>query len=598
MSSPLDPGKGDASSQEALAPARMSQRSAWIAGVFCLVVCGAMLWFWGRGKALDPLKSPQLIALKEELRLRPKDESLKAQIRTLDLELRRRYFRQIFLNTSGAWLVLASVCLFLAASKYALRLRQQLPLPRLGLDWSSKAPAVAVRSRWAVALAGMALVVCLVPLVFSITTPLPRDQRGLEQLLGARSGGKPVGDFASTQEMRENWPRFLGPRGTGWAAETNAPLTWSAQSGAGILWRSEIPRPGFNSPLVWGERVLLAGGDATSREVLCYDAKAGSLLWRQPVQVPAGGAPQEFEVPEHTGYAPSTMATDGRRVYAIFVTGELAAFTLEGQPVWARSLGRPKNPHGHAASLATFEDQLLVQLDQGETEHNISKLYAIDGRTGNVVWQRNRPVPASWATPLVVEAAGKTQIITLGVPWVIAYSARDGAELWRAEGLNNEVTSSPGFAGGLVLAISPYEKLMAIRPDGQGDVTSTHVVWAVEDNIPDVSSPASNGDLVFTVSSQGMLTCYDARDGQKHWEKDLEMECQASPTIVGDRLYVVASSGVTVVAAVDRQFGELARNELGERVLASPAFVRGRIYVRGLQHLFCLGAGEQWVQRN
>ena len=231
-----------------------------------------------------------------------------------------------------------------------------------------------------------------------------------------------------------------------------------------------------------------------------------------------------------------------------------------------------------------------MQLDQGDTEDNKSKLYALDGRTGQIVWQRPRKVGASWATPIVIEAAGKAQIITLAVPCVIAYAATDGAELWRVECLNGEITPSPVFAGGLLFVASPSEKLLAIRPDGQGDVTKTHVVWTNEDNVPDVTSPTSNGELVFAVTTSGMLTCLDAKDGKKQWEHDFDMECHASPSLAGNRLYLFSQKGTAVVVEAARQFKELFRTEMGDGFHASPAFAQDRIFLRGVTNVWCLGA--------
>jgi outer membrane protein assembly factor BamB len=303
-----------------------------------------------------------------------------------------------------------------------------------------------------------------------------------------------------------------------------------------------------------------------------------------------------MHIPDETGYAASTMATDGRRVYAIFATGDLAAFTLAGKLEWTKHFGAPKNPHGHASSLVTWQDQVIVQLDQGEAEQNISKLYAIEGRTGRVRWQRSRPVSTSWATPSVIETGGRTQIVALAVPWIMAYDAKDGSERWRVDGLAGEVTPSAVYAGGLVLAASPNDRLFAIRPEGQGDVTKSHVAWTVEDSIPDIASPVSDGKLVFTLSTPGMLTCYDLSDGKKHWEQDLEMECNASPVVAGGRLYIASIKGQVVVVEAAVTYRELSRANLGEAAFASPAFVRGRIYWRTKGRLLCIGGGEKLAQ--
>ena len=303
------------------------------------------------------------------------------------------------------------------------------------------------------------------------------------------------------------------------------------------------------------------------------------------------GSPAKLpEIPETTGFAAATMATDGRRLYVIFGNGDVAALTFDGKVVWSKSFGPLKNPYGHATSLATWQGRLILQLDQGDNDEGKSKLYALDGRTGQTLWQQARKVGASWASPIVIEAAGKAQIIALAVPWVISYAAADGAELWRVECLNGEITPSPVFAAGMVIVASPSEKLLAIRPDGQGDVSKTHVAWGAEDNVPDVTSPIGNSDLIFTVTTAGLVTCYDAKDGKKQWEHDLEMECHASPSLAGDRLYVLAQKGVMVVMAAGRQYQEIARSELPDAFHASPAFAPERIFMRGVTNIWCLGA--------
>jgi outer membrane protein assembly factor BamB len=175
------------------------------------------------------------------------------------------------------------------------------------------------------------------------------------------------------------------------------------------------------------------------------------------------------------------------------------------------------------------------------------------------------------------------------VPWVIAYNATDGKELWRVEGLNGEVTPSPVYAAGYVLVASPSDKLMAIRPDGQGDVTKTHVAWTTEENVPDVTSPVSNGELVFTITTGGLLTCFDAKDGKKQWEHDFEFDCHASPSIAGDKLYLFSQKGAAVVVEAARQFKQVFRTEMGDAFHASPAFAPDKIVLRSASNLWCVG---------
>ena len=549
-----------------------------------------MVFSYFRKVSDDPLNSPRLAALREQLLAHPKDEQVKAEIRTLDLQARRRYFHQLSVNRSGAWLAMGALAVFLLATHWALSFRKRWPLPQPNPNAAEQLARTTAMSRRLVAGVGACVMLGLLVGAVTSSSSLPPDLAALDKLLGAdEAEPSVVVDFASDEEMLRNWPQFRGPGGNGVSVWTNTPLTWDAKSGAGVVWKSKIPVSGFNSPIVWGERVFISGGDAKARQVLSFSVNTGDLLWQQSIDNVPGRPAEAPDIPEQTGYAASTMATDGRRVYAIFANGDLAALTFEGKQVWSKNFGVPKNPHGHATSLATWQGRVIVQLDQGESEQNLSKLYAIDGPTGRVIWQKNRPVPASWASPIVIDAAGKAQIITLAVPWVIAYAAKDGSELWRAGELNGEITPSPIFAAGLVFAISPYEKIMGIRPDGQGDVTESHISWFAEESMPDISSPVSNGELVFTASTPGMLTCFDAKDGKKLWEQELGMECNASPSIAGNRLFVSGGKGVVLVIEAGRTYKELARNELGEPIFASPAFANDRIFFRGAEHLFCIG---------
>ena len=396
-------------------------------------------------------------------------------------------------------------------------------------------------------------------------------------------------DLPTPEEYRANWPRFRGPDGGGVSAKGDVPLTFDVKTGANIAWSVDIPAAGFSSPVVWGDRVFLSGGDEAKREVMCFDTATGKLLWQSAVPKTDGSPDENPEVPDQCGMAAATVATDGLRVYAMFSNGDLAAFNFDGSVAWAKFLGTPKNQYGHATSLLTWQDRVIVQFDQGDADDKLSKLRAYDGATGAVVWERPRAVGASWATPIIFDAAGKSQLVTLAVPWVISYSPKDGAEVWRADLLDGEITPSPIFAGGTLFIVSPSNKLQPIRPDGTGDVTKTHVGWMAEDGIPDVTSPVSNGELIFTVTSSGMLTCYDAKDGKKQWEHDFEDACNASPSIAGGKLILITNKGTLIAVEVAREFKELARSPLGEKIYASPAFAQGKMFVRGVRHLICIG---------
>lgn len=575
-------------------PLRAAIATAWISGVFLACVLGVMIFQRATATSNDPWKSPQLLELKARLQDSPKDEAIKVRIRELDLKFRQRYVRRLVLDRTGGWLLLAGSVALVLSLKTARDLRRLPPRPLPDPEAGQRALQVARASRRAVAAGGAILAVSLGAVVLGIRSSLsdtpPAISADREAATGPAGSSGPAA--ATPAEFLANWPRFRGPLGDGVATHSAAPLTWDGPGGKGIAWKVPVPAPGFNSPIIWGERLFFSGATPEKREVLCYDRMTGALLWQRTIENVPGSPAKPPKIPDETGFAAPTMATDGRHAYAIFGNGDLAALSFSGAVVWSKNLGSPKNPWGHATSLALWEGTLYIQMDQGESRPANSRLLALDGATGRIRWEKPRPVPSSWATPIVIEAAGRKQLITLGLPYVISYSPEDGREWWRAQLLDGEVTPSPVLAGGALLVIHPDNALIALKTDGDGDVTGTPPLWKGEDNVPDVSSPVSNGELVFTVSSHGMLTCWDLKDGQKVWEQDLKTEAWASPALAGGRLYVTCTDGTTVVAEAGRAYRELARNRLGEKLLASPAFAGGRIYYRGAVNLYCLAADD------
>lgn len=396
----------------------------------------------------------------------------------------------------------------------------------------------------------------------------------------------PEGPAATALPAGPDWPRFRGPTGSGLSGHEDVPTAWDGATGESILWRTPIPLPGNSSPVVWGDRIFCTGADPDAQAVYCLDADTGDVLWTG--DVPAG-APMP-EVNDMTGYAAPTPTADGQHVCALFANGMLVCFDHEGKQVWDEDLGVPDNPYGLASSPVIFEDVVIVQYDQGTEDDDQSLLFALDIGSGEERWRAPRGTAASWATPLVVGADKRQELITCAQPWVIAHDPATGRELWRAGCIGGDVAPSPILAGGLAFTVSDRSCLAAIRPGGTGDVTNRHVAWTAEDDLPDICSPVSDGELVFTLTTYGMLTCRQATDGEVVWQQELDATFQASPSIVNGKLYVTSSEeGETFVIAVGRTFEELGRAVLGEPVSASLAFGPGRIYMRGRRDLYCIG---------
>jgi outer membrane protein assembly factor BamB len=394
-----------------------------------------------------------------------------------------------------------------------------------------------------------------------------------------------------SEEYAQNWPRFRGPDGSGITSEKGILTTWDGASGKGIVWKTPVPLPGHNSPVIWGQRLFVSGANEKTRKVFCFDLAGGKLLWQRDLPGTPASTAKPPKVSEDTGYAASTTASDGRRVYAIFANGDVGGLDFQGNVVWARSLGIPQSSYGYAASLATYKDLLLIQFDQGAPEDKLSKLLALDSATGKLVWETGRPVPNSWSSPIVARVGGRDQLITAGEPWVIGYDPAGGKEIWRANRLRQDVGPSPVFRNGVVYVANQSPDLSAIRADGQGDVTKTHVLWSGEDNLPDICSPLATDEYVFLLATGGTLTNYNAKTGKKLWEKDYEGQFKASPSLVGTYLYLITDEGKAyIVEPGPKDCREVATAALGDAVTASPAFHGGRMYLRGAKNVYCIGA--------
>ena len=391
-------------------------------------------------------------------------------------------------------------------------------------------------------------------------------------------------------EKREQWHRFRGPGGGGVSVFTNIPTQWDGETGQGILWKTPVPLIGHNSPVVWKDRVFLSGATEEKRQVYCFNANSGELLWTGDVPTTPAVTQAEIDVMEDTGYSASTTATDGSRIYAIFATGDIAAFDFNGRRLWHKNLGIPDSAYGYASSLETYQDRVIVQYDQGDGSDNKSRLYALDGTTGRVVWETKREeIPNSWTSPILVDVEGTLQIVTVTDPWALANNPVDGKEIWRAECASGDVAPSPIYAGGLIMAIEPYSQMVAIKPTGQGNVTETHIAWRMEEGAPDICCPVGNDKYVFLLEGSGYLMSFDITNGEMVYEHDLRDNFMASPSIAAGKLYLLSEEGVMYIAEIGSEYKEVAKCELHEKCHASPAFVDGRIYIRGTENLYCIG---------
>jgi outer membrane protein assembly factor BamB len=550
--------------------------TAVVGTVFSFIILVLLVSNFIRATIVQDRREQELVEMKTAVYNRPDDEQLISQIRRMDLRFRQNLIRTRDFTRMGSYLLLATVVITLVGFKGMSTLRKKLPKPTPGIDRLKEQILNARYCRLAVT-AGL-VVLGLGALLLAVSPEVVFYDTRLVDI-----------SYPSAEQINHNWPRFRGPGGLGVSTYTNVPLDWDGRTGEGILWKRPVLLPGMNSPVVWEDRVFLSGADPNRQHVYCFDTVTGKLLWTGEVRIPPLKEGQEpLDIMNDTGYAAPTVTTDGRRVYAIFASGVVGCFDFDGNKVWEKDLGRPDNMYGHASSLAMYQNLLLIQYYQSAAEDGKSRFIALEGYSGRTAWQAKPPVGSAWASPIVIETENGYQLITCGNPWLVSLNPADGTELWRVDCLGADVAPSPIYANGLVFAIEPHMKTVAVRPDGRGDVTETHIAWKI-DGGPDICSPVGNGEFIFLLATEGYLSCYKTEDGTRLWEKNLKDYFQASPSLVGDKLYLLSEEGVMFIVEAGSEFKELARNEIGEKCFASPAFTDGRIYLRSEKNLFCIG---------
>jgi outer membrane protein assembly factor BamB len=350
-----------------------------------------------------------------------------------------------------------------------------------------------------------------------------------------------------------------------------------------------LPGTGHASPIVWGDRVftVAANEDSHERLLLCLDRNDGRLLWRSTVIT----APPE-KIHRLNSHASSTPATDGERVFTAFLDNDqvvVAAHDFAGKPVWLKRPGRFSSMHGFCSSPIVHGDKVIVNCDH-DGDGYIVALARADGRE---IWRIERPNKTrSYCVPIIRQTAGRTQMVLSGSKCVTSYDPNTGKLFWMIDGPTEQFVASLVFneSAGLFFLTAGYPEhhILAIRPDGSGNVTETAIAWRTTRGAAYVPSPIAAGEWCLVVSDSGVAHCFAAATGELAWQERLG-EQHASLVSANGLVYFLNDKGVTHVVRPGPKYDLIAENELGEGVFASPALSDGRIFIRGERTLFCLG---------
>jgi outer membrane protein assembly factor BamB len=435
-------------------------------------------------------------------------------------------------------------------------------------------------------------------------------------LSAAAVGGASAGD---------NWPSFRGPAAAGVAEKQNLPDTWDGQKNINIKWKTRIPGLAHSSPIVWGDRVyvtsaissrgeakfrhgLYGDGDASDDRsvhkwnVYALDKMSGKILWERTAYE---GVPKEKRHIKAT-YANSTPATDGRHVIALFGSQGLYAYDINGRLLWKKDLGvlnagaydLPEYEWGTASSPIIYKNLVIVQCDtQGE-----SFLLAADVKTGKTVWKTAREELPSWGTPTVYSAGRRTELITNASNFIKGYDPETGKELWRLGGSSKITAPTPVFFNDLIVVASgrrPEAPIFVIRAGASGDITlargessSKHVAWSKQARGSYMPTPLIYGGHLYVLANQGIVDCYDLATGQEIYRERLQHQgggFSASPVAADGKIYLPGEDGDIFVIKAGPKFEQVAKNSMGELLMATPAISSGMMFVRAERHLFAIG---------
>lgn len=380
----------------------------------------------------------------------------------------------------------------------------------------------------------------------------------------------------------DDWPEFRGPSGQGHSAERGLPVTWSETSH--VKWKTPLPGKGWSSPAIQGDRIWLttATEGGKSLRVLCVERNTGALL--HDIEVFRLKATAHAH--QKNSQASPTPVLEGDKVYVHFGALGTACLTNEGALVWKTTLAYDNGQHGNGGSPVLYDDLLIVSCD-GQSEQYV---VALDKLTGKQRWKKYRSAGAqAYSTPLIVRLPTGDQLISPGAFRAIAYEPRTGKELWYVtygDGFSN--VPRPVYSNGLVYLCSGFMQpiLLAVKVDGRGDVTKSHVVWTLKRGVSLTPSPLIVGEELYVISDNGIASCLDAKTGTLHWQTRLGGNHSASPLFADGRIYFQSEEGETTVIAPGREFKTLAKNQVDGQTLASLAVSGGAIFLRSESHLY------------
>jgi len=429
--------------------------------------------------------------------------------------------------------------------------------------------------------------------------------------------------LAACAGIAGDWPQFRGPSASGVGDGAKPPVHWDAIKNTNVVWKTEIPGLSVSSPVVWGDRIFVTTAISTDTKqslrtglfgdtdpvidnsthqwkVLALDKKTGKVLWEQMAHE---GTPKTKRHPKSSQASP-TPATNGKVVVAYFGSEGLFAYSMEGKLLWKKDVGLqnagwffdPDSEWGAASSPVIHKNTVILQCDRQKD----SFIAAYDLKDGRELWRTARAEIPAWGTPTIVQGKDRAEVVTNGTKAIRGYDADTGKELWTL-GPNSEVTcTTPVFGNGLIFVTAgypPVQPIYAIKVGSSGDLTlkdgkqsSDTIAWSTQRGGVYLPSPIVYGNHLYTVNNNGILTAYEAKSGQRIYQQRVGEggAFTASPIAAAGKLYIATEDGDIFVVKAGPQYELIAKNPVGEAILATPALAGDLLIVRGAKHLFAI----------
>ena len=590
---------------------------AIVSAIFIVTFSIMLVTNYFQVRGTTPLQTEVVETLKELNDQNANNPVLQEQIRQLDLLARKAYFVRMDHLIVGIHILLGMLAVFIICTRFYFAREKDIPDKEIDPidEWAIKTQARKYVIWGASGLAAVAIIFVV------MTSPYLRSSNPAEGTIAQvqetdedifpdvtdeiaeatdETAGLTAPEKVTTTPEQEtekatetpvveaapqpvvpkiNHNAFRGNNSNGISQAKGLPSKWNLSDGTNIAWKQDIPRKGYNSPVINGNKIFFSGADEQARELYCYDLNTGEKLWTLAATNIPGSPSQMPKTSDDTGLAASTVATNGVQVCAIFATGDIICADMDGKQLWAKNLGVPDNHYGYASSLLIYGNSVIVQYD-----NQTPRVMALNLANGAERWSKTRPEKLTWSSPIIASVGNSPQLILMGNPGITSYNPNNGEQLWRVECMSGEVGASACSSNGIIYGASEYAKMVAINgADGS-------VLWEGIDYLPEVASPVATRDNIYIATSYGVVASFDTKTGELRKEHELNTEFYSSPVIAEGKVYLFCNEGKIFIFSANNEFALLDSFETGEKTFATPAFTDGKIVVRTEKSIYCVTA--------